>query len=101
MMKSIFYDKSTLVLRKAFSNQDKKWVIRDFTGSKGVSIGLAHKVLKALYEIGCIDRKKMGAKSYAVLSNPEILLEEWVKEYKFHYRNSYWYSLLDSMVYYN
>ncbi|MCG2725906.1 MAG: type IV toxin-antitoxin system AbiEi family antitoxin [Elusimicrobia bacterium] len=98
MMKSIFYDKSSLILRKALSNQDKRWVIRDFTGSKGVSIGLAQKVLKALYEIGCIDRKKMGAKSYAVMSNPEVLLEEWVKEYKFHYNKIYTFYTDDKKI---
>ncbi len=89
MMKNIFYDKSTLILRKMFSNQDKKWVVRDFTGSKGVSIGLAQKVLKTLDEIGCVERKKHGPGSYCVLSNADLLLEEWVKEYKFHYNRVY------------
>lgn len=82
-MKNIFADKATLILRKMLSQPDKKWVVRDFTGDKGVSIGLAHGVLEALSKRGYVERIKKGPESYTLLTNKKKLIDDWVKEYQF------------------
>jgi hypothetical protein len=65
------------------SDPDKKWVIRDFTGEKGVSLGMAQGVLEAMSKKGYIERVKKGPDSFALLTNTRELLEDWLKAYCF------------------
>ncbi len=81
--KNIFTDKATLVVRKMLSNPYRKWVIRDFTGSSGVSLGMAQGVIAAMAEKGYIERAKRGPDSYAFLSNIDELIGDWLAEYRF------------------
>ena len=57
-MKNIFADKATLILRKMVLDLGKKWVVRDFTGSEGVSLGMAQEVLDAMEKQGYVERIK-------------------------------------------
>ena len=82
-MKNIFADKASLVLRKMFQNPEKKWVVRDFTGPGGVSLGMSQEVLKAMEKKGYIERIKKGPNSYAILTNQEKLISDWLEEYSF------------------
>jgi hypothetical protein len=82
-MKNIFADKASLVLRKMLKDPEKRWVVRDFTGPGGVSLGMSQEVLKAMEKKGYIERVKKGPNSYAILTNKEKLISDWSKEYSF------------------
>ena len=80
---NIFADKATFILRKMLFNPDKKWVTRDFTGDNGVSIGMAQGALETMAKRGYIERVKRGPDSYALLTNIQELINDWVTEYRF------------------
>jgi hypothetical protein len=82
-MKNIFADKASLVLRKMLQNPERKWVVRDFTGHEGISLGMSQEVLKAMEKKGYIERVKKGPNSYTILTNKEKLISDWLKEYSF------------------
>lgn len=82
-MKNIFADKASLVLRKMLQNPERRWVVRDFTGPKGVSLGMSQEVLKAMAEKGYVERVKKGPDSYTVLTNKDKLISDWLEEYHF------------------
>jgi len=82
-MKNIFADKATLVLRKMIHAPDKKWVLRDFVGSHGVSLGMAQEVLEVMARRGYVERIKKGPESYTILTNRDRLIEDWLKKYEF------------------
>lgn len=80
---NIFADKATFILRKMLSEPGKKWVTRDFTGDRGVSLGMAQGTLEAMSKKGYIERVKRGPESYALLTNKDELIGDWIKEYQF------------------
>ncbi|MBU3933651.1 MAG: hypothetical protein KKH11_03165 [Candidatus Omnitrophica bacterium] len=82
-MKNIFADKATLVLRKMVNQTDRQWVVRDFIGPQGVSLGMAQGVLDALEKLGYAERVRKGPDSYTILTNKEKLINDWLKEYRF------------------
>jgi len=63
---------------------ERRWVVRDFTGPGGVSLGMSQEVLKAMEKKGYIERVKKGPNSYAILTNKEKLISDWVEEYNFN-----------------
>ena len=82
-MKNIFADKASLILRKMLLEPDKKWVLRDFVGPQGVSLGMAQEVLETMEDQGYVERVKKGPDSYTILTNRDMLLKDWLKEYHF------------------
>jgi hypothetical protein len=82
-MKNIFSDKATLVIRRILQDPERKWVVRDFTSPRGVSLGMAQEVLEAMTKHGYVERIKKGPMSYTILTNREKLIADWVKEYHF------------------
>jgi DNA-binding PadR family transcriptional regulator len=80
---NIFADKATFILRRMLSNPEKKWVTRDFMGDDGVSLGTAQGVLETMAKKGYIERVKRGPDSYALLTNKNELISDWVAEYQF------------------
>lgn len=82
-MRNIFADKATLILRKMLSAPEKKWVVRDFIGREGVSIGMGQGVLEAMEKRGYIERAKRGPDSYALLTNQKKLIDDWLSGYRF------------------
>jgi len=82
-MRNIFADKATFILRKMLFYPDKKWVTRDFTGTNGVSLGMAQGVLETMAKRGYIERVKRGPDSYALLTNKQDLVNNWVRAYRF------------------
>jgi len=82
-MKSAFSDKASVIPRKMLGDPGRKWVLRDFVGLKGLSLGMAQGVLTSMYDMGCIDRVKKGPASYSRLSDPELLISEWTAAYQF------------------
>ena len=83
-MKNVFADKASLVPRKMLKDPGRRWVVRDFTGPGGVSLGMSQEVLKAMEKKGYIERVKKGPNSYAILTNKEKLISDWLKEYHFN-----------------
>ena len=83
-MKNIFADKASLVLRKMLKDPERRWVVRDFTGPGGISLGMSQEVLKAMEKKGYIERVKKGPNSYTILTNKEQLISDWLKEYPFN-----------------
>jgi hypothetical protein len=82
-MKNIFADKATLIIRKMLQKPTRQWVVRDFTGSQGVSLGMAQGVLETMARKGYVERVKKGPHSYTVLTNKDMLIDDWLKEYQF------------------
>ena len=82
-MKNIFANKASLVLREMIQNPEKRWVVRDFTGPGGVSLGMSQEVLEAMEKKGYIERIKKGPNSYIILTNKEKLISDWLEEYSF------------------
>lgn len=82
--RNIFSDKATLILRSMIKQPDKKWVVRDFTGSQPISLGMASEVLLAMEKAGYIEREKKGAFSYTLLTNKNKLIQDWTKYYQFN-----------------
>lgn len=82
-MKNIFADKASLVPRKMLKDTERRWVVRDFTGPGGVSLGMSQEVLKAMEKKGYIERVKKGPDSYTILTNKDKLISDWVEEYSF------------------
>jgi len=83
-MKNVFADKASLVPRKMLKDAERRWVVRDFTGSGGVSLGMSQEVLKAMEKKGYIERVKKGPNSFAILTNEEKLISDWLNEYHFN-----------------
>jgi len=82
-MKNVFADKASLVLRKILKDPERQWVVRDFTGHGGVSLGMSQEVLKAMEKKGYIERAKKGPNSYAIFTNKDKLISDWLEEYSF------------------
>jgi len=83
-MKNIFADKASLVLRKMLKDPERRWVVRDFAGHGGVSLGMSQEVLKTMEKKGYIERVKKGPDSYTILANKDKLISDWLKEYRFN-----------------
>lgn len=81
--KNIFADKATFILRKMLAQPDKKWVVRDFIGPEGVSLGMAQEVLETMAGEGYVERVKKGPESHTILTNPRQLLDNWIQAYSF------------------
>jgi hypothetical protein len=81
--KNIFTDKASLVLKEMLKDPERRWVVRDFTGPGGVSLGMSQEILKAMEKKGYIERVKKGPNSYTILTNKEKLISDWLKEYRF------------------
>lgn len=82
-MKNVFSDKASIIARKMLAAPGRKWVLRDFVGSGGLSLGMAQGVLTAMQALGCLERVNKGPASYARLADSALLLAEWIKWYKF------------------
>jgi len=82
-MKNVFADKASLVPRKMLQSPDRRWVVRDFSGPGGVSLGMSQEILEAMVKKGYVERIKKGRDSYTILTNKEKLISDWVEEYSF------------------
>lgn len=96
--KNIFADKATLILRKMLSHPEKKWVIRDFTGENGVSLGMAQGVLEVMSRKGYIERVKKGPDSFALLTNARELVDDWTQSYNFELNDMHTYYSPDKNI---
>jgi len=83
MKRNIFADRASLVVRRMLQEPGRRWVLRDFVGELGISLGLAQAVVEVVESRGYGERIKRGALSYSILTNPDLLLSDWVRAYSF------------------
>jgi len=56
--KNLFADKASIVIRMMLQNPGREWVVRDFSSTDLLSIGLAQEVLQSMEIKGYIERIK-------------------------------------------
>lgn len=81
--RSLFYDKTTLILRELLATPDVGWTIRSLAEKLNISVGLVSRVVNMLDSIGLIEGIRSGRNGYASLANREKLLGLWTDNYKF------------------
>lgn len=81
--RSLFRDKSTLILREMLHHPDREWKVRDFLKKCRISIGLASRTLSFLDKLGFVERVNRGRIGYTRLIKKKELLELWVENYDF------------------
>ena len=81
--KNLFADKASIVIRMMLQNPKKRWVVRDFSKTELLSIGMTQEVLRSMEIKGYIERIKKGPKSFSVLTNSKKLITDWLKWYHF------------------
>ncbi len=91
LVKNIFSDRSSLVLRALLREPEKKWTLPDLV-REGVSLGLASDVLSKAEAQGYVERVAKGPESYSRLIRKDDLLKNWLKAYSFE-RNDQVYFL--------
>jgi hypothetical protein len=96
--KNIFADKATLILRRMLREPERQWVVRDFNGPQGVSLGLAQQVLETTARMGYVERVKKGPDSYTLLTDPESLIKAWTDAYKFELNSVHTYYTHDENI---
>lgn len=80
---NIFGDKASIVPREMLKDRKRRWVVRDFSRSNGISVGMAQEVLQQMARKGYADRVTEGPGSYTELGDPEPLIAEWSAKYDF------------------
>lgn len=88
-MRTIFSDKSTIILRAMLSEPQKKWVARDFEQKFNIGKSRAASVLSILRKKGLAGGVASGRSAYNTLLDPPELLEEWTKFYSFDLNRAY------------
>lgn len=81
--RSLFRDKSTLILREMLHTPDRKWKVRNLARECAVSIGLISRTFSFLDEMGFVERANRGRIGYTRLVKKKELLELWVRNYDF------------------
>jgi hypothetical protein len=82
-LKTLFYPKSSRVIRALLSNPKKTWFIKDLSKEAEVSIGQAFKVKEKLLEEEYIQELQEFEFKKITLQKPDALLKEWVKNYSY------------------
>ena len=82
IVKNIFSDRSSLVLRALLREPEKKWTLSELS-KEGVSFGLASDVLSKAEARGYVERVAKGPESYSRLIRKGDLLKDWLKTYSF------------------
>ncbi len=87
--RSLFRDKSTLILREILHAPDREWKVRDLVKKCRISIGLASRTLSFLDKLGFVERVNQGRIGYTRLIKKKELLELWIKNYDFSLNKLY------------
>lgn len=94
LVKNIFSDRSSLVLRALLREPEKKWTLPDLE-KEGVSLGLASDVLSKAETQGYVERVLRGPESYTRLIRKEALLKDWISAYSFEQNDHEFYLSTD------
>ena len=87
--RSLFKDKSTLILREILDAPGRKWKVRDFAKKCRISVGLVSRTLSFLDKLGFVERVNQGRMGYTRLIKKKKLLELWVENYDFSLNKIY------------
>lgn len=82
-LKTLFYSKSSRVIRVLLSNPKKAWFIKDLSEEAEVSIGQAFKVKEKLLEEEYIKESQEYELKKFILQKPEVLLNDWIENYSY------------------
>ena len=74
--------KSSLVVQAMLLDVKRSWHGSDLTQRCGVSVGLAHKVLRRLEEEGVVEVQGAGPNKTRQVTNPTALLDLWAEEHR-------------------
>jgi len=94
LVKNIFSDRSSLVLRALLREPEKKWTLPDLA-KEGVSQGLASDVLSKAEAQGYVERAIKGPDSYTRLIRKDDLLKDWLNAYSFERNDQVYYLSTD------
>ncbi len=94
LLKNIFSDRSSLVLRALLREPDKKWTLLNLV-KEGVSLGLASDVLSKAEAQGYVERVAKGPESYSRLIRKDDLLKDWLNAYSFERNDQAYYLSTD------
>lgn len=81
--RSLFRDKSTLILREMLHDPNREWKVRDFAQKCGTSLGLASRTLSFLDKLGFVERVNRGRRGYTRIIKKKELIKLWVENYDF------------------
>lgn len=90
-VKSLFSPKSSRIIRVMFSDATRKWKVQEIAEKSNVSLGLVSNVKSKLIEEGYA----VGDRKSVRLKMPDILLDEWVKNYSYRKNEFQSYYSLD------
>ena len=96
LVRNIFSDRSSLVLRALLREPEKKWTLRDMV-KEGASLGLASDVLSKAEARGYVERAVKGPESYSRLIRKEDLLKDWLNAYSFERNDHAYYMSTDKV----
>lgn len=85
LSKSVFYPKSSRIIRVLLSNPPRKWYVKDLSRETGVSIGLTSRIKQRLLSEEWI--KEDNKKFYLV--KPEEVLNHWARTYSYEKNQSF------------
>jgi hypothetical protein len=85
--KSLFFPKSSRVLRVLLANPSKKWYVENISKEAKISIGLASRIKQALLAKEWITEENRQV----FLSKPETAIAEWAANYSYTLSESYSY----------
>lgn len=87
LAKSLFFPKSSRVIRVLLTEPSKRWYVEEISKEAGISIGLASRVKQALLDLEWIAEEKKRF----FLTHPEKALAEWAAKYSYMASESYSY----------
>ncbi len=91
IMKSIFSDKATVIIRAMLSQPQRQWTVRDFENKFNVGRSRAAQVLSELREKGFVGGVASGRLAYSQLTDRGGLTKEWLNVYRFELNESLLY----------
>lgn len=80
-LKNLFSPVSTRIIRKILVGWELPWTTKSLSEMTGASIGLTHKVVKKLTDMGYVDRDN---EFKLKVKKPSKLLDDWSNAYQFH-----------------
>jgi hypothetical protein len=85
MLRSIFSNKASRILRVVLCNPKRLWKVQDLAQEADVSIGLAFKVKERLLDLEYAKEER----KYIKLARPQELLANWAEKYSFRQNRIY------------
>lgn len=82
---TIFSDKTTIILREILAAPSTKWTVRTLAMRSRTSVGLVSRTTSVLNQLGCLVQGGLGRNGYFQVTQPDEIIEQWVKYYDFSF----------------